>query len=73
VLFVLDGFNTHVTASSIGRALKSRGWTKKTIRCIAKARSADLRLALRTEKALLNGAFTSTRSKRKGQGPSNSL
>jgi hypothetical protein len=37
VLFVLDEFNTHVTASSIGRALKSRGWTKKTIRRIAKA------------------------------------
>jgi hypothetical protein len=32
VLFVLDEFNTHITASSIGRALKSRGWTKKTIR-----------------------------------------
>ena len=43
VLFVLDEFNTHVTASSIGRALKSRGWTKKTIRRIAKARNADLR------------------------------
>jgi transposase len=36
VLFVLDEFSTHVTASSIGRALKSRGWTKKTIRRIAK-------------------------------------
>jgi transposase len=43
VLFVLDEFNTHVTASSIGRALKSHGWTKKTIRRIAKARNADLR------------------------------
>lgn len=43
VLFVLDEFNTHVTPSSIGRALKSRGWTKKTIRGIAKARNADLR------------------------------
>ncbi len=43
VLFVLDKFNTHVTASSIGRALKSRGWTKKTIRRIAKGRNADLR------------------------------
>jgi hypothetical protein len=32
-----------LTASSIGRALKSRGWTKKTIRRIAKARNADLR------------------------------
>jgi transposase len=36
VLFVLDEFNTHVTASSIGRALKSRGWTKKTIPRISK-------------------------------------
>jgi hypothetical protein len=42
VLFVLDKFNTHVTASSIGRALKSCGWTKKTIRCIAKAQNANL-------------------------------
>jgi hypothetical protein len=32
-LFVLDEFNTHVTASSIERALKPRSWTKKTIRC----------------------------------------
>jgi hypothetical protein len=29
VLFMLDEFNTHETASSIGRALKSHGWTKK--------------------------------------------
>ena len=43
VLFVLDEFNAHVTPSSIGRALKSRGWTKKTIRRIAKGRNADLR------------------------------
>jgi transposase len=43
VLFVLDEFNTHVIPSSIGRALKSRGWTKKTIRRIAKGRNADLR------------------------------
>lgn len=43
VLFVLDDFNTHVTPSSIGSALKSRGWTKKTIRRIAKGRNADLR------------------------------
>ena len=43
VLFVLDEFDTHVTAASIGRALKSRGWTKKTIRRIAKGRNADLR------------------------------
>jgi len=43
VLFVLDEFNTHVTPSSIGRALKSRGWTKKSIRRIAMGRNADLR------------------------------
>jgi transposase len=43
VLFVLDEFNTHVTPSSIGRTLKSRGWTKKTIRRIAKGRNANLR------------------------------
>jgi hypothetical protein len=43
VLFVLDEFNTHVIPSSIGRALKSRGWTKKIIRRIAKGRNADLR------------------------------
>ena len=43
VLFVLDKFNTHVTAASIGRALKSHGWTKKTIRHIVKGRNADLR------------------------------
>jgi len=43
VLFVPDKFNTHVTPSSIRRALKSRGWTKKTIRCIAKGRNTDLR------------------------------
>lgn len=44
VLFVLDEFNTHITASSMGRALESRSWTKKTIRHIVKGRSADLRL-----------------------------
>jgi transposase len=43
VLFVLDEFNAHVIPSSIGRALKSRGWTKKTIRRIVKGRNADLR------------------------------
>jgi transposase len=43
VLFLLDEFNTRVTPSSVGRALKSRGWTKKTIRRIAKGRNADLR------------------------------
>ncbi len=43
VLFVLDEFNVQVTTSSIGRALKARGWTKKTIRRVAKGRNADLR------------------------------
>lgn len=43
VHIVLDEFDTHVTASSIGRALKSSGWTKKTIRRIAKGRNLDLR------------------------------
>jgi transposase len=33
----------YVTTSSIARALKSIGWTKKTIHCIAKRRNADLR------------------------------
>jgi hypothetical protein len=42
-LFVLDEFNMHVIPSSIGKALKSRGWTKKTIRRIAKGRNANLR------------------------------
>ena len=43
VLFVLDEFDTVVTTSSIGRALNSRDWTRKTIRRIARGRNADLR------------------------------
>ena len=43
VLFLLDEFKTLVTPFSIGRALASIGWTKKTIRRIAKRRNADLR------------------------------
>jgi hypothetical protein len=43
VLFLLDEFRTHVTPFSIGRTLASIGWTKKTIRCIAKGRNTDLR------------------------------
>jgi hypothetical protein len=43
VLFLLDEFKTYVTPFSIGRALASIGWTKKTIRRIAKGRNADLR------------------------------
>jgi transposase len=41
--FLRDEFEVHVTTSSIGRALASRGWTKKTIGRVAKARNADLR------------------------------
>jgi transposase len=43
VLYILDEFEMCVTASSIGRALKSCGWTKKTIRRIAKGRNPNLR------------------------------
>jgi hypothetical protein len=41
-LFLFDEFKTHVTPFSIGRALASIGWTKKTIRRIANRRNADL-------------------------------
>jgi transposase len=43
ILFLVDEFDVLVTASSIGRALRSRGWTKKQIRRIANGRNADLR------------------------------
>jgi hypothetical protein len=43
VEWVWNYFQVHVTTSSLKRALASRGWTKKTIRRIAKARNADLR------------------------------
>jgi transposase len=43
ILFLLDEFDILTTASSVGRALASKGWTKKTIRRIAKGRNADLR------------------------------
>ncbi len=43
ILFLADEFDVIVTASSIGRALRSRGWTKKQIRRIANGRNADLR------------------------------
>jgi arginine repressor len=42
VLFLLDEFEVHVTTSSVARALNSIGWTKKTMRCVAKGRNADL-------------------------------
>jgi transposase len=41
--WVWDHFQVHVTIYSIKRALDSRGWTKKKIGRIAKARSAELR------------------------------
>jgi hypothetical protein len=41
--FVWNRFQVHVTVSSIRRALKSRGWSKKKIGRIAKAWNADLR------------------------------
>lgn len=43
ILFLMDEFDVLVTDSSIGRALRSRGWTKKQIRRIANGRNADLR------------------------------
>jgi len=43
ILFLLDEFDVLVTASCVGRALRSMGWTKKQIRRIANGRSADLR------------------------------
>lgn len=43
ILFLMDEFDVLVTDSSIERALRSRGWTKKQIRRIANERNADLR------------------------------
>jgi transposase len=40
--FLWIHFQVYVTTYSIRRALASRGWTKKTIGCIAKAQNADL-------------------------------
>jgi transposase len=42
-LFLWDEFEVFVSTFSIRRALKSIGWTKKTIHRIAKGRNADLR------------------------------
>ena len=43
VLFLLlDEFNIQVSTFSIGRVLRSHGWTKKKIRRIVKGRNADL-------------------------------
>lgn len=38
-----DEFNIEVSTQSVGRALRSIGWTKKKIRRIAKRQNADLR------------------------------
>jgi transposase len=43
ILFLLDEFDILVTPSSIGRVLRSKGWTKKQIRRSANGRNADLR------------------------------
>src|ERR1700709_2918691 len=44
VLFLLDEFGgPPISTQSIGRALRSNGWTKKKIRRIAKGRNPDLR------------------------------
>jgi transposase len=42
-LFLLDEFDIQVSTQSIGRMLKSNGWTKKRIHRVAKGRNADLR------------------------------
>jgi hypothetical protein len=41
--FLRIHFQVHTMTSSLRRALASRGWTKKTIGRVAKARNADLR------------------------------
>lgn len=43
VVFLWDEFATLVTTSSIGRASRSAGWTKKVARRIAQERNAGLR------------------------------
>jgi transposase len=43
VVFMWDDFEAVVTASTINRALKSAGWSKKTCRRVASGRNADLR------------------------------
>jgi transposase len=43
VIFLWDEFEALVTTSTVSRALKSIGWSKKTCRRVAKARNADLR------------------------------
>ena len=43
ILFLLDEFDVLVTQFSIGRALASAGWSKKTARRVAREQNADLR------------------------------
>jgi hypothetical protein len=43
VHFLRDEFDIEVSTQSVGRALRSIGWTKKKIRRIAKRQNADLR------------------------------
>ncbi|KAF4209653.1 hypothetical protein CNMCM5878_005039 [Aspergillus fumigatiaffinis] len=42
-IFLWDEFQVHVTTSSIGRALKREGWSKKAAKYKARERNADLR------------------------------
>jgi hypothetical protein len=42
-VFSWDEFEALVTTSTISRALKSIGWSKKICRRVAKGRNADLR------------------------------
>jgi hypothetical protein len=41
--FLYRNFGKRISEKSIGRTLRSIGWTRKTIRCIAQQRDADLR------------------------------
>lgn len=43
VRFLWNKFGVFVTTYSVGRALKSIGWTKKTVRRVAQGRNDDLR------------------------------
>jgi hypothetical protein len=43
VLWLWEEFRLLITISSVDRALASIGWTKKTMRRIAKQRNTDLR------------------------------
>ncbi len=43
VVFLYNEFGVLLTTSTISRALKSVGWSKKASRCIAKEQNADLR------------------------------